>query len=59
MSDQQIFTMNLHDELELWHGLEVLRVPGGWVYKSWTENATGGIDMSTTFVPYHTEFEAT
>lgn len=59
MSDQQIYSMTLHDELELWQGLEVLRVPGGWIYKEWRENGTGGVDMCTTFVPYHNEFEAT
>jgi len=30
---------------------EVLRVPGGWVYTRFSENGTGGYEMSSCFVP--------
>lgn len=35
---------------------EVLRVPGGWIYTRFTENGTGGYDMSSCYVPFDNEF---
>ena len=43
--------------MELWDWKEVdektrmQRVPGGWVYQRAVYNGTGGISISTTFIP--------
>ena len=39
--------------------VEVLRVPGGWIYTRFCENGTGGYDMSSCFVPFDNEFQVT
>lgn len=36
---------------------EILRVPGGWIYTRFSENGTGGYNMSSCFVPFDNEFQ--
>ena len=42
--------MEIGEELHQGH-YEILRVPGGWAYTRFSENETGGHDMSSCFVP--------
>ncbi len=48
MSDKTIWELELHEEYR--NGVEVLRVPGGWIY------SFKGLETST-FVPYSEEFK--
>ena len=52
-----MYAMKMHDQIELWNGLDILRVPGGWIYITSSENGTGGYDMSSCFVPYDNQFQ--
>ena len=57
MSHNNLYGMNLHDELELWAGFCVIRVPGGWIYKTDNERRNGDWTTSKVFVPLHNEFQ--
>ena len=37
--------------------IEILRVPGGWVYTSYSQISDSGYNISSTFVPYSEEFK--
>ncbi len=50
----KIYNMDLHAEITLNGGTNVLRVPGGWVYL--TYNAR---HLSSVFVPFNNEFQPT
>ena len=50
-----IYKMDLHDDVTLWGTADVVRVPGGWIYRFDTE-AEGGWRQSCVFVPYSDEF---
>lgn len=50
MSNQDIFTMKLHDEIIPDSNTVILRVPGGWLYMHL---------RGTTFVPFSREFMET
>ena len=52
-----LYGMKLHECTELWKGMEVVRVPGGWIYNSFNENGTGGYDQTCCFVPFNSEFK--
>lgn len=54
-----IYTMNLGDCLQPngSESINILRVPGGWIYTSYSENGTGGYDMSSCFVRFDNEFQ--
>ncbi len=58
MEDEELYSMKLHDEKELWSNLYVMRVPGGWIYRQDTEQAGGHWMTSATFVPFSDEFNA-
>ena len=48
-----IYDLELHEDL-LIHGLlNVVRVPGGWIYESLSDG-----DVSAVFVPFNNEFES-
>lgn len=51
-----LYGMKLHECKELWKGMEVVRVPGGWLYNTYQENGTGGYDQTMCFVPYNNEY---
>jgi len=57
--DREIYNMGLHDTLELTgpENIQMLRVPGGWIYSIYVENGTGGYDMSSCFVPRNNEYD--
>jgi len=50
----ELLAMNMHETLELNgpENVQILRVPGGWIYTTYVENGTGGYDMSSVFVPW-------
>lgn len=56
MGEFAIYEMDLHDEIQLWQGFYVVRVPGGWIYRNDTEQVGGHYASATTFVPFNTEF---
>lgn len=43
--DKDVLSMNLHETIEVANGLEVTRVPGGWIYHR-------GDYASMCFVPH-------
>lgn len=50
--EKTIYDLSLHEELDRGRGNYVLRVPGGWIYK--TVSAETRVN---TFVPYNNEFD--
>jgi len=53
-----IYDLELHDEIQIDRYNTVMRVPGGWVYKSFT--GTEGVNFKAVgmvFVPTNNEFE--
>jgi len=52
-----IYTLALHEELELDRYNKVKRVPGGWLYKSFIGTEKDNYTpIGVEFVPYTTEF---
>ena len=51
MDNKDMYKMKLHDMLEI-AGSEILRVPGGWIYRT-------NRDGSEIFVPFDNEFQKT
>ena len=45
-----VYNLKLHERLLLPNGMEVLRVPGGWLYDCW--NFNDDKPKTGTFVPY-------
>lgn len=57
--EKTIYDLGLHEVLELPKGALntiVQRVPGGWIYNTWSFSEGVGMSESTTFVPYSKEF---
>lgn len=54
----ELYDMKLNDELAMDKYCDVLRVPGGWIYKQVTECGSGGYTCSMCFVPFDNEFQA-
>ena len=52
---EDIFLMQLHDEITIHNLLNVIRVPGGWIYQSLSNNNSQSI--SSVFVPYDNGFQ--
>ena len=48
----KLYEMKLHRMLEINETMVVTRVPGGWLYNSYTEHTE-----SLAFVPYNDEFK--
>ncbi len=53
----KLYNMDLHDELEIWKGMYVIRVPGGWIYRNDMEQAGGTWQDSSVFVPFDNEYQ--
>jgi hypothetical protein len=52
-----IYTLGLHEELNIDRYNVVKRVPGGWLYKSFTGTEEGNFTpIGVEFVPYHEEY---
>lgn len=56
MRNENIFKMNLHDEILFYRENKVLRVPGGWIYFCEAQVGDGTVSVSTCFVPLNYEF---
>ena len=54
--DNELYEMKLHEEISIYSGLNVMRVPGGWIYKSFNEQVGGAWSESSVFVPFDNEF---
>ena len=52
---KSIYNMKLHETITIDTFLDILRVPGGWIYFTYHENgSTGILDTTTsTFVPFN------
>ena len=53
----KLYEMGLHDEWEINRTNVVMRVAGGWIYKTYTCNNADEWRASITFVPYDNEFQ--
>jgi len=51
--DKNIYEMKLHESIVIGY-YEILRVPGGWVYTHFEEDAK---IESSVFVPFNNEFQ--
>ncbi len=51
-----LYDMKCHEVISIDTPTQVMRVPGGWLYRFGLENGTGGYDMTQTFVPFNSEF---
>lgn len=51
-----LHNLNMHERMKIRAGFYVIRVPGGWLYESSTNEIPGFTNashqMTTTFVPY-------
>jgi hypothetical protein len=57
MSDSKdLYSMKLHESISINTVLDIVRVPGGWIYRTGIDNGNG-YDLSQSFVPYHNEFD--
>lgn len=57
---KDLYKMKLHDVITVARArgeLKVVRVPGGWVYETYTDSVKYTYQVTSVFVPYHNEFE--
>jgi len=52
--DKDLYTMSLHDEINISRGCRALRVPGGWIYFFLGEL---GEVITSTFVAFSDQFD--
>lgn len=50
-----IYKMKLHETINLSNGTKVMRVPGGWIYRT-TAGYSGTKSITSTFVKFNIEF---
>lgn len=53
-----VYSLKLHESIRIDMGtdsnaISVMRVPGGWIYKTWSED---GSRAGTSFIPFNNEF---
>ena len=58
MSKTAIYDMELHENQQINDYTSVFRVPGGWLYRNTFWNEDSRTSVSTSFVPYNTEFQS-
>ena len=54
-----LYGLPLHETLHVDPGLAITRVPGGWIYRTWSylpEPVNDWVEFATVFVPYDTGF---
>ena len=51
IKDYELRDMELHEILPVNDGIEVMRVPNGWVYSYYVPNNLGEFSCSLAFVP--------
>ena len=54
--DKNIYKMKLHAVENLANQMSIIRVPGGWIYESFTEQVGGHFHSSMCFVPFDNEY---
>lgn len=54
--EENIYDLKLHETIALDRWNDILRVPGGWIYKEWSGDADNPF-VTTTFVPFNNEFK--
>lgn len=54
---KDMYAMKLNDEISLDRYNDILRVPGGWIYKHSTEGQNGAWTTNCVFVPHNDEFK--
>jgi hypothetical protein len=53
-----IYDLGLHDEIQIDRYNTIMRVPGGWIYKSFIGTESGNFNaVGMIFVPTNDEFE--
>ena len=57
MKDNFLYGIELHQQKEIMKDMTVMRVPGGWIYMSYTEQVSGHWSETATFVPFNNEFQ--
>jgi len=58
MEELDIYKMELHDSAQIrTRGVEILRVPGGWIYSLERIGGTIGAMAIGVFVPFSEEFK--
>ena len=55
MESPEIYNMKLHEEISLTNWIDILRVPGGWIYQASQLRYDG--DNMAVFVPFNNEFQ--
>ncbi len=55
MGEKTIYDLELHENFQV-SGLDITRVPGGWIYRYWDFEKKDYYSDST-FVPYSIEFD--
>jgi len=50
MEDKTIYNLKLHEQYKLNDNINILRVPGGWIYMPYN------MYENNVFVPFHNEF---
>ena len=56
MTAEELYNMELHQELDIDRWIKVMRVPGGWIYQASDSRYEG--DCMAVFVPFDNEFMA-
>ena len=51
-----LYSMKLNERLDFDLGA-IVRVPGGWVYITYSSSGPDGYDVCSVFVPFHNEFQ--
>ena len=52
-----LYKMNLHDTLTTASGCRVIRVPGGWIYESYSNDGVCGYNVASCLVRFDNEFQ--
>ena len=55
--ERNIYTMKLHETLEIDNGVVVLRVAGGWIYEYYEEQYLYKEIKEMVFVPFSDEYD--
>ncbi len=54
---ETLYQLGLHDERNVLPGVDVIRVPGGWVYLFVREEDERYVTEGSVFVPFSNEFK--
>lgn len=57
LDPKELYSMKLGDTLNVGPSLQILRVPGGWIYYHIYYHTNWGQEVGSTFVPFNNEFQ--